>query len=156
MNHPTKKQIASLATEALKKEYPLAECSLEYVKPHELLISVRLAAQCTDARVNLVTKELYRKYPTVKALAEANVNDVAEIIRPCGFFNVKSKDIVAIAQKLVSDFGGEVPGSPSGQVAYAPVLNVCHRHTAPRGSAHATLCRNAESVRVGHTLQGSV
>lgn len=105
----TKKQIALNAVEALKKEYPDSICSLEAGNPLELLIATRLSAQCTDARVNLVTPVLFEKYKTVEDYASADVDDIAEIIHSCGFFRQKSKDIVGIAQKIISDFGGKVP-----------------------------------------------
>lgn len=105
----TKKQRASLAVEALKKEYPEAICSLDYKNDFQLLVATRLSAQCTDARVNIVTPALFAKYPTVGDFAAAEVGDVEELIRSCGFFRTKAKDIVAMAQKIISDFGGKVP-----------------------------------------------
>lgn len=105
----TKKQIALAAVEALKAEYPDARCSLEYTKPHELLIATRLSAQCTDARVNIVTPALFERFKTVDDFANAEVAEVAEYIKSCGLFKTKSKDIVAMCQKLRNDFGGEVP-----------------------------------------------
>ena len=105
----TKKQIALVAVEALKNEYPDAKCSLTYTKPHELLIATRLSAQCTDARVNLVTPALFERYKTVDELADAEVSDVAEYIKSCGLYKTKSKDIVEICKMLRDDFGGEVP-----------------------------------------------
>ena len=105
----TKKQKALEAIRLLKERYPDAECSLTYVVPHELLIATRLAAQCTDARVNTVTPTLFGKYPSIDALAEADVADIEEIIRPCGFFKTKAKDIVAMCMMLRDDFGGVVP-----------------------------------------------
>ncbi|MBR3869599.1 MAG: endonuclease III [Clostridia bacterium] len=105
----TKKQIALNAVEALKKAYPDAICSLDAGNPLELLIATRLSAQCTDARVNLVTPVLFEKYKTIEDYAAADVNDISEIIHSCGFFRQKSKDIVGIAQKIISDFGGKVP-----------------------------------------------
>ena len=105
----TKKQIAINAVEALKKSYPDAICSLNAGNPLELLIATRLSAQCTDARVNLVTPALFEKYKTTEDYAAADADDIAEIIHSCGFFRQKSKDIVGIAQKIISDFGGKVP-----------------------------------------------
>lgn len=105
----TKKQIALNAVEALKKEYPDAICSLTADSPFELLIATRLSAQCTDARVNLVTPALFSKYRTLEDYANADAEDIAEIIHSCGFFRQKSKDIVGMAQKILSDFGGKVP-----------------------------------------------
>ena len=105
----TKKQKALEAIRLLKERYPDAACSLTYVVPHELLIATRLAAQCTDARVNTVTPTLFGKYPSIDALAEADVADIEEIIRPCGFFKTKAKDIVGMCTMLRDDFGGVVP-----------------------------------------------
>ena len=105
----TKKQIALSAVDALKKDYPDAICSLVAENPFELLIATRLSAQCTDARVNLVTPALFEKYKTLEDYAKADAEDIAAIIHSCGFFRQKSKDIVGIAQKIISDFGGKVP-----------------------------------------------
>lgn len=105
----TKKEIALNAVEALKAEYPDAICSLTYKKPHELLIATRLSAQCTDARVNMVTPALFERYQTIDELAEAEVSDVAEYIKSCGLYKTKSKDIVNMCIMLRDDFGGEVP-----------------------------------------------
>mgnify|MGYP003291137551 CR=1 FL=1 len=105
----TKKSIVLNAVEALKKEYPDAVCSLTADTPFELLIATRLSAQCTDARVNLVTPALFSKYRTLEDYASADAEDIAEIIHSCGFFRQKSKDIVGMAQKILSDFDGKVP-----------------------------------------------
>lgn len=105
----TKKEIALNAVEALKAEYPYAICSLTYKKPHELLIATRLSAQCTDARVNMVTPALFERYQTIDELAEAEVSDVAEYIKSCGLYKTKSKDIVNMCIMLRDNFGGEVP-----------------------------------------------
>ena len=105
----TKKQIALNAVEALKNEYPDAVCSLVAGNPFELLIATRLSAQCTDARVNLVTPTLFEKYRTLEDYASADAENIAEIIHSCGFFRQKSKDIVGMAQKILSDFDGKVP-----------------------------------------------
>ena len=105
----TKKQRAISAVEALKKEYPEAICSLNYSDEFQLLAATRLSAQCTDARVNIVTPALFEKYPTVEAFAEAEVGDVEELIRSCGFYRTKAKDLVEMAKKILSDFGGKVP-----------------------------------------------
>ena len=90
-------------------EYPDAICSLTYEKPHELLISTRLAAQCTDARVNMVTPTLFGKYPSIDALAGADIEDIADIIRSCGFYRIKSQDIVNMCIMLRDVYGGVVP-----------------------------------------------
>ena len=103
------KEKAARATELLEQRYPDAVCSLEYTVPHELMIATRLAAQCTDARVNTVTPELFAKYPTVDAFAQANVEDIERIIYPCGFFRTKAADIVAACKMLRDEFGGRVP-----------------------------------------------
>lgn len=105
----TKKQRALLAVEALKKKYPDSICSLNAENPLQLIIATRLSAQCTDARVNLVTPALFEKYKTVEDFAAADVDDVAEIVHSCGFFRQKAKDIVGMCQKMISDFGGNVP-----------------------------------------------
>lgn len=100
---------ASKIIALLEIEYPEALCSLDYAKDYELLFATRLAAQCTDERVNKVTPGLYSRYPTLEALAEARLEDVEEIIRSCGFYHTKAKDIIAAAQMLISEFGGVVP-----------------------------------------------
>ncbi len=105
----TKKQRAVLAVEALKQEYPDAICSLTYREPLQLLIATRLSAQCTDARVNMVTPALFERFPTVNDFAEASYDEVAAYIKSCGLFKTKSKDIVEMCKKLRDDFGGEVP-----------------------------------------------
>ncbi len=105
----TKKERAGHIVEALKAEYPEGICSLQYPKPHELLFSVRLSAQCTDERVNQVTPALFARFPTLEAFAQAEVSEVEELIHSCGFFRAKARDIVACARMLLSDFGGRVP-----------------------------------------------
>lgn len=105
----TKKEIALNAVEALKNEYPEAICSLIYDDPLQLLIATRLAAQCTDARVNMVTPALFERFKTVDDFANATVEEVAEYIKSCGLYKTKSKDIVAMAQAIKNNFGGNVP-----------------------------------------------
>ena len=105
----TKKEIALHAVEALKKEYPDAKCSLTYQTPLQLLIATRLSAQCTDARVNLVTPALFERFPTVDDFAEASYDEVAAYIKSCGLFKTKSKDIVEMSRQIRDSFGGEVP-----------------------------------------------
>ena len=95
--------------EELKKLYPEAICSLDYQKPHELLFATRLAAQCTDERVNKVTPALYARFPTLEALAEADIAEVERYIHSTGFFRAKAKDIVLASQMLLRDYGGRVP-----------------------------------------------
>ncbi len=94
---------------ALKELYPDALCALHFGKDYELMIAVRLSAQCTDARVNLVTPALFEKYPTLEAFAAADVGDVEEMVHSCGFYKHKARDIVLACQMLLSDFGGRVP-----------------------------------------------
>lgn len=105
----TKKELALQSVEALKTEYPDALCSLTASNPLELLIATRLSAQCTDARVNLVTPALFEKYPTLDDYCNADVQDIEAIIHSCGFYHGKARDIIAMAQKIKSDFGGKVP-----------------------------------------------
>ena len=93
----------------LSELYPDAECSLEYGKDYELLFSARLAAQCTDARVNTVTPTLFGRYPTLRSIANADTADIEEIIHSCGFFKTKARDIVLSAGMLLAEFGGRVP-----------------------------------------------
>lgn len=103
-----KKSISAII-EQLKVMYPGAECSLDYKKDYELLFSVRLAAQCTDARVNLVTPALFARFPTLEAFAEADVDEVGEYVHSCGFWRAKARDIVLCAQMLLREYGGKVP-----------------------------------------------
>lgn len=105
----TKKERALKCVEILKNIYPDAICSLDYENPFELLIATRLSAQCTDARVNLVTPELFSKYKTLDDYANADVKDIERIIHSCGFYHGKAKDIIAIATKIRDEFGGRVP-----------------------------------------------
>ncbi len=107
----TKSELAVKSVAALKSTYPDALCSLEYRNPLELLIATRLSAQCTDARVNLVTPALFNKYPTLDDYCNAKVEDVEELIHSCGFYHGKARDIIGIAKKIKSDFGGEVPST---------------------------------------------
>ena len=104
----TEAQISAIIEE-LKKLYPDAVCSLDYRKDYELLFSVRLAAQCTDARVNLVTPALFERFPSLEAFAQATPEEVGEYVHSCGFWRAKAKDIVGSAQMLLSDFGGREP-----------------------------------------------
>ncbi|WP_022779396.1 endonuclease III domain-containing protein [Butyrivibrio sp. AE3009] len=105
----TKKKLALEVIDRLKKEYPDAVCTLDYSQAWQLLISVRLAAQCTDARVDLTTPKLYAKFPTVEALAEAEVSEIEEIIRPCGLGNSKARDISACMKVIHEKYNDNVP-----------------------------------------------
>ena len=106
-----KKADVRSVVDALKTLYPDSICSLEYDKDYELLFAVRLSAQCTDERVNQVTPALYQRYPTLQDFAEADIEEVGQYIRSCGFFRAKSKDLVLCAQMLLRDYGGKVPGT---------------------------------------------
>ena len=105
----TKKQLALEVIDRLKKEYPDAGCTLDYDEAWKLLVSVRLAAQCTDARVNVVVAGLFEKYPSVAALAEADVDDIEKIVHPCGLGKSKAKDISACMKMLHEQFNDRVP-----------------------------------------------
>lgn len=97
--------------EILKKKYPDALCALHYQKDYELMIAVRLSAQCTDARVNMVTPALFQAYPTLQAMASAKIPDVENYIHSCGFFRQKAKDIVLACQMLISDYHCKIPNT---------------------------------------------
>ena len=105
----TKKQRAALAVQALKAEYPDAVCSLSYRNPLQLLIATRLSAQCTDARVNLVTPALFTRFPNLDAFCTATQEEIEEQIRTCGLFHTKARDILAMCRMLKEKFGGVVP-----------------------------------------------
>lgn len=105
----TKKQRALAIIDRLKEEYPDAGCTLEYSEAWKLLVSVRLAAQCTDARVNVVVQDLYAKFPDVNALAEASVEEIERIVHPCGLGNSKARDISACMRMLRDKYNGQVP-----------------------------------------------
>lgn len=105
----TKKQRTLEIIERLKKEYPDAVCTLDYDQAWKLLVSVRLAAQCTDARVNVVVEGLFEKYPSVEALAAADVEDIEAIVRPCGLGKSKARDISACMKMLQDEYDGKVP-----------------------------------------------
>ena len=107
----TKEELTLEIIDRLKKEYPDADCTLDYNDAWKLLVSVRLAAQCTDARVNVVVKDLYEKFPDVNALAEAPVEEIEAIVRPCGLGHSKAKDISACMKMLRDQFDGRVPDS---------------------------------------------
>ena len=103
-----KKQVLEIVRR-LEEEYPLAECTLDFKKDYELLFSVRLAAQCTDARVNMITPALFERFPTLQSFADAEPEDVEPYVRSCGFYRAKARDIVASARMLVDNCGGRVP-----------------------------------------------
>ncbi len=105
----TKKQRAAAAVERLKAVYPEAICSLTYTSAWQLLVATRLSAQCTDARVNLVTPALFARYPTMQEMAEADVEEVGRLIYSCGFYKTKSKDLVEMSRILCEQYGGLIP-----------------------------------------------
>lgn len=105
----TKKELALVIIQKLKEEYPQADCTLDYNQAWKLLVSVRLAAQCTDARVNVVVKDLYAKFPDVDALAQASVEEIEEIVKPCGLGHSKARDISACMRILRDEYQGKVP-----------------------------------------------
>ena len=104
-----KKELAKQIIARLKKEYPDTGCTLDYDDAWKLLVSVRLAAQCTDARVNIVVQDLYQKFPDVNALAEADEEEIEEIVKPCGLGHSKARDISACMKRLRDEYGGKVP-----------------------------------------------
>ena len=104
-----KKERAVEISKVFDKVYADAKCSLDYTKDYELLIAVMLSAQCTDARVNIVTKELFKRYRSLSDFAEADILELESIIKPCGFYHSKAKNIIATAKKLVSIYDGKIP-----------------------------------------------
>ncbi|MGN0682705.1 MAG: endonuclease III [Oscillospiraceae bacterium] len=105
----TAKKRAAAIIARLKEEYPEVKCALVYSQPHELLIATRLSAQCTDKRVNMVTPALFERFPSVEAFAEADISEVEELIKTCGLFHTKARDIVLMCQALRDNYGGIVP-----------------------------------------------
>ena len=104
-----KKQKAIKIMDELERMYPDAKCSLNYTYPYELLIATRLSAQCTDARVNVVTKDLFSKYPTLEAINEAPLEDIESTVKSCGLYKTKARDIKLIAKSLIEDYNSIVP-----------------------------------------------
>lgn len=102
-------------------EYPDAECSLTYADPHQLLVAVQLSAQCTDARVNIVTVDLFQKYKNVQEFANADLGELMELVRPCGFYRNKAKNIIASSRDIVEKFGGKVPDTMEDLTSLAGV-----------------------------------
>ena len=105
----TKKELANIAVSLLEKEYPEAICSLNYTDPFQLLIATRLSAQCTDARVNMVTPALFEAFPDAKSMASAPLERVEELIKTCGLYKTKAKDLIGIGKGIIENFGGKVP-----------------------------------------------
>ena len=104
-----RKERAELFFEILQELYPEAICSLDYETPLQLLIATQLSAQCTDARVNIVTKDLFKKYPDAQAFANADLKELEQYIKSTGFYHNKAKNIISCCKKILSDFGGEIP-----------------------------------------------
>ena len=105
----TKQELAQWAVDKLIEVYPDAVCSLTYEHPHELIMAVRLSAQCTDARVNIVTKDLFKRFPSLESFANASFEEVEPLVRPCGLGNTKARDLIAMAQVLLRDYNGVIP-----------------------------------------------
>lgn len=104
-----KKELAEKVIAILEEVYPDALCSLTYSQPHELMIAGRLSAQCTDARVNIVTKELFEKYRSIDDFAEADLEDIERIIKPCGLYKTKAKSVVEMCRQIRDDYDGQIP-----------------------------------------------
>ena len=123
MNEQKKQELALEIIERLRKEYPDADCTLDYDDAWKLLVSVRLAAQCTDARVNVVVEDLYKKFPDVDALAAADVDEIEEIVRPCGLGKSKARDISACMKMLKEVYGGRKSANLiMGDVFHKPAI----------------------------------
>ena len=153
---------------ALIKMYPNGSCTLDHVNTYELLISTILSAQCTDKRINQITPELFKKYPTVKSLSEADIENVKVIIKTAGFYNSKSKNIINASKKIVSNFNGEIPqnieklttlpgvGRKTANVILATAFNVpaiaVDTHVA-RISKHLGLTKNTDPNKIEKDLQ---
>ena len=122
----------------LKQEYPNAKCTLDFTSCHELMVAAILAAQCTDERVNIVTPELFRKYPSIDAFANADYNELEEIVRPTGFFRNKTKAIIESAKQIITDFAAVVPDdidqltslSGVGRKTANLIVGVCYGQSA--------------------------
>ena len=116
-----KQEIADLACAELEKLYPGAQCTLDYGEPYQLMMATRLAAQCTDVRVNVVTKTLFKKYPTLQAFADADLAELEQDVKPCGFYHTKAKSLKEMAGQLINNFGGEVPSTMEELLALSGV-----------------------------------
>lgn len=117
----TKKERAAEIQKIFDEVYKDAECSLDYTTEHELLVAVQLSAQCTDARVNIVTKDLFKRYRSVEEFANADLEELMSIIRPCGFYKNKAKNIIASSKDIVARFGGKVPSEIDDLITLAGV-----------------------------------
>ena len=163
-----KEKVADII-EILKKRYPEAPCALHYGSDWQLMIAVRLSAQCTDARVNLVTPHLFAAYPTLEAIAGADIAHVEELVHSCGFYKHKARDIVLACQMLLSDYGGKVPDTMEkllklpgvgrktanlllGDLYGAPGSVVCDTHCI-RICGRLGLSKGKEPEKVEHQLR---
>lgn len=117
----TKKEKIAQIQKIFDEVYADAKCSLDFTTPHELLVAVQLSAQCTDARVNIVTKDLFARYKSVEEFANADLDELSEIIRPCGFYNSKAKNIIASSKTIVEKHSGKVPSTMEDLTALAGV-----------------------------------
>ena len=159
----TSERVAGIIA-ALKQEYPDALCALHYGKDYELMIAVRLSAQCTDARVNLVTPALFARYPTLDAFAEADVAEVEGYVHSCGFYKHKAEDIVLACRMLRDEYGGKVPGTMEQllrlpgvgrKTAMRLVLHLLRQDTAvveAFGNAIVTLKHEVKYCKVCHNI----
>jgi len=163
------KEKVSAIIEILKDRYPEAPCALHYGSDWQLMIAVRLSAQCTDARVNLVTPHLFAAYPTLEAMAAADIADVEKIVHSCGFYKHKARDIVLACQMLLSDYEGKVPDTMEkllklpgvgrktanlllGDLYGAPGSVVCDTHCI-RICGRLGLSKGKEPEKVEHQLR---
>lgn len=105
----TKEEKAIKACDILEEIYPESVCALKYEKPYELLIAVRLSAQCTDARVNIVTESLFKKYPTLESFADAELSELEQDVKPCGFYRTKAESIIGMAKRLIEVYDSRIP-----------------------------------------------
>lgn len=117
----TKKEKIAEIQKIFDVVYADAKCSLDFTTPHELLVAVQLSAQCTDARVNIVTKDLFAKYKSVEEFADADIDELSETIRPCGFYNSKAKNIIASSKTIIEKHGGKIPDTMEELTALAGV-----------------------------------
>ena len=153
----TKKERAAAVTELLKSVYPEAVCALHYTHDYELLFATRLSAQCTDARVNIVTEKLFKQFPTLQSFADAPEEEIAEAIKTCGLFRTKARDLKACAMMLIANYGGRVPDTMEellklpgvGRKTANLILGWCcsAASTAPPAARSARAVRSARCAR---------
>ena len=168
----TKKERMQAVTERLKQVYPEAVCALHYTHDYELLFATRLSAQCTDARVNIVTEKLFSDFPTLESFAEASEEEIAEDIRSCGLFRTKARDLHACAVMLLAEYGGRVPDTMEellrlpgvgrktanlilGDIFGKPAI-VCDTHCIRLSNRLGFVRDEKDPVKVEKTLRGLV